>query len=100
MHALGEQYEAVQEKVNQILSGDKGKTTAQAEQAKSYRKTDQQLADEDVAGKHGSRDERRRSLGSRYHAVQNNVHKRYGKNKKEKQSMDTRPREGIRGKRD
>src|SRR5699024_6558032 len=44
MHALGEQYEAVQNKVNHILAKDKTKKTDQAEQATSYRKTDQQIA--------------------------------------------------------
>ena len=97
MHSLGERYEAVQEKVNQILSGDKGKVTAQAKQEKNYRKTDQQLADEVVAGKHGTGAERRRSLGSRYNAVQNIVNQRYGQNKKVKQSVDTIAREVIRG---
>ena len=57
--ALGNQYQAVMDRIN-------GKTSA-------VKKTDEELAKEVIAGKHGNGEERKRSLGSRYDAVQKKV---------------------------
>ena len=57
--ALGNQYQAVMERIN-------GKNS-------SPQKTDEELAKEVIAGKHGAGEERKRSLGSRYEAVQRKV---------------------------
>ena len=57
--ALGNQYEAVMERIN-------GKTS-------SPQKTDEELAREVIQGKHGNGEQRKASLGSRYEAVQKKV---------------------------
>ncbi|MGQ7338042.1 peptidoglycan amidohydrolase family protein [Streptococcus suis] len=57
--ALGNQYEAVMDRIN-------GKTSAP-------QKTDEELAREVLAGKHGNGDARKKSLGSQYEAVQKRV---------------------------
>ena len=57
--ALGNQYQAVMERIN-------GKTS-------SPQKTDEELAREVLAGKHGNGEDRKRSLGPRYEAVQKKV---------------------------
>lgn len=64
--ALGDSYDVVQKRVNQLLGG--GGT--------SGAKTISQLADEVIRGLHGSGRDRMRSLGSNYTAVQKEVNKR------------------------
>ena len=61
--SLGDQYDAVQKRVNEILSG---KTAAPV-------KSIDELAREVIAGKHGNGDARRKSLGDQYDAVQKRV---------------------------
>lgn len=62
--SLGDKYDAVQKKVNQML--DKSSTS----KPKKKPKTVNQLAQEVIDGKHGSGDARRESLGGRYEEVQ------------------------------
>lgn len=61
--SLGSQYDAVQDRVNELLAPKKGKTI-------------EQLADEVVRGVHGSGRDRMRSLGTQYTAVQQLVNRR------------------------
>ena len=84
--ALGSQFDAVQAKVNQLLSA---KTVVKAPS-----KTVQQLVTETLAGKHGNGDARKKSLGSNYNAVMNIIN---GKTVAKK-SVDTVAREVIAGK--
>lgn len=61
--SLGEKYEAVQARVNEILTGGSA----------APKKTVDELAREVIAGKHGSGAERKKSLGDQYDAVQKRV---------------------------
>ena len=61
--SLGDQYDVVQERVNEIL---RGKSSAPA-------KSIDELAREVIAGKHGNGDARRKALGDQYDAVQKRV---------------------------
>ena len=61
--SLGDQYGAVQERVNEILLGKTPVPT----------KSIDELAREVIAGKHGNGEERRKSLGDQYDAVQKRV---------------------------
>lgn len=65
---LGANYDAVQKRVNEILTG----RVTPARQAKTI----SQLADEVLKGLHGSGDARRKSLGSRYAEVQKEINRR------------------------
>ena len=67
--ALGSRYAAVQAEVNRILGGG-------SSGGSGSRKSTAQLAQEVIDGKHGSGEARRRSLGSRYAAVQAEVNRR------------------------
>lgn len=69
--ALGSQYNAVQAEVNRILGAGVHKAPVAV-------KSIAQLADEVMAGKHGSGDVRVRSLGAKYAAVQAEVNRRLG----------------------
>lgn len=62
-------------------------------------KTIEQLANEVIAGKHGSGEARKKSLGKQYSAVQKRVNEKLGvkPNKPQKKSIDTIAREVIRG---
>lgn len=61
--SLGEKYEAVQARVNEILTGVSA----------APKKTVDELAREVIAGKHGSGADRKKSLGDQYDAVQKRV---------------------------
>ena len=69
--ALGRNYDAVQAEVNRRLGvgGGSGRRAS---------KSISQLADEVLQGKHGTGDNRKRSLGSNYSAVQAEVNRRLG----------------------
>lgn len=72
--ALGSKYNTVQAEVNRLLNINTGASTS-----KPASKSISQLADEVQAGKHGNGDARKKSLGSAYAAVQNEVNRRlYG----------------------
>lgn len=66
--SLGDKYDAVQKRVNEILSGGKTTPTPAA-------KTIEQLAQEVIRGMHGSGRERMISLGNQYAAVQKEVNR-------------------------
>lgn len=84
--SLGNQYDAVQKRVNELLSGKKS----------TPEKSIDQLVKETLAGKHGNGDARKKSLGSNYNAVMNVIN---GKSKKTAtKSVDTLAREVIDGK--
>lgn len=68
--ALGDKYDAVQKRVNEMLG------SKQSQPAKPKPKTISQLADEVMRGLHGSGRERMLSLGSQYAAVQAEINKR------------------------
>ena len=89
--ALGDQYSAVQERVNEIL-GAKPKATPKPP------KSIETLAREVIDGKHGTGDVRKKSLGSQYQAVQNRVNQILGAGGTSKKSVDTIAREVIAGK--
>src|SRR5699024_4226456 len=64
-------------------------------------KTIEQLADEVIAGKHGTGEARKKALGSNYQAVQNLVNKKLGGNKskpKPKKTINQMAQEIIAGK--
>lgn len=86
--ALGNQYDAVQAKVNELL-GAKPKPAA---------KSIDTLANETIAGKHGSGDARKKSLGSNYDAVQKRVNEMLGAKKSTSKSLNTIADEVIKGK--
>lgn len=69
--ALGSQYSAVQAEVNRRLG-------ASSSSPSGGRKSTATLAREVIDGKHGLGDARKRSLGSRYNAVQAEVNRRLG----------------------
>lgn len=69
--ALGSNYAAVQAEVNRRLGVGGGSS-------RHARKSIRQLADEVLQGKHGTGDNRKRSLGSNYSAVQAEVNRRLG----------------------
>lgn len=71
--SLGNQFNAVQAKVNELLAPKPKPKT---------KKTVDQLAREVIDGKHGAGDERRRSLGSQYDAVQRRVNELLRPNRK------------------
>ena len=77
--SLGSQYSAVQARVNQKLGAVS--TPAPKPAPKPATKTTTQLAQEVIDGKHGSGDARKRSLGSRYNAVQAEVNRLLGAKK-------------------
>lgn len=70
MKALGTNYQAVQERVNQIVTGSSGKVV-------SKKPTIDQLVKEVLAGVHGNGAERKRKLGNNYNAVQSRINKMY-----------------------
>lgn len=70
--ALGLQYNAVQAEVNRILAAPKAALPAPS------KKTVAQLVDEVLAGRHGSGEARKKSLGSRFDEIQAAVNKRLG----------------------
>ena len=79
--SLGSQYNVVQAEVNRML-GTSSKTVskpapkpAPTPKPKPATKTTTQLAQEVIDGKHGSGDARKKSLGSRYNAVQAEVNR-------------------------
>lgn len=78
--SLGAMYEAVQTEVNRRL-GNPGQKPGTKPPAKPAKKTIAQLADEVLAGAHGTGDARKRSLGSRYNEVQTEVNRRLGMGK-------------------
>ena len=80
------------------LDGTQGTSTPNptpSKPSKPANKTIEQLADEVIAGKHGTGEARKKSLGSNYSAVQALVNKKLGSNRK---SIDTIAREVIDGK--
>ena len=80
------------------LDGTQGTSTPKptpSKPSKPANKTIEQLADEVIAGKHGTGEARKKSLGSNYSAVQDLVNKKLGSNRK---SIDTIAREVIDGK--
>ena len=64
--ALGEKYDAVQKRVNEILKGNSSSSSIE------------ELARDVLAGKYGSGDERRKKLGSKYAVVQAKVNEILG----------------------
>lgn len=70
--ALGSQYQAVQNRVNEILLG------TSKPKAKPKVKSIDQLAKEVIDGKHGSGETRKKNLGSRYKEVQKRVNQLLG----------------------
>lgn len=86
--ALGNQYDAVQAKVNEML-GAKPKVAA---------KSIDTLANETIAGKHGSGDARKKSLGTNYDAVQKRVNELLGAKKSTSKSLNTIADEVLKGK--
>lgn len=71
--SLGSQYDAVQAEVNRRF-GLSGPSQPIPSESKSIA----QLVDEVLAGAHGNGEERQRSLGSNYEAVQNEINRRLG----------------------
>lgn len=67
--SLGSNYSAVQKRVNEILSGKQTNTPS----APQVNKSIDQLAKEVMAGKHGTGETRRKSLGKDYDKVQSRV---------------------------
>ena len=72
--SLGNQFDAVQKRVNEMLAPAPKPKPA----PKPATKTTTQLAQEVIDGKHGSEDVRKKSLGSRYNAVQTEVNRLLG----------------------
>ena len=66
--------------------------------SKPANKTIEQLADEVIAGKHGTGEARKKSLGSNYQAVQNLVNKKLGAKPKPSKSIEQLAKEVIDGK--
>ena len=76
------------------LDGTQGTSTPKptpSKPSKPANKTIEQLADEVIAGKHGTGEARKKSLGSNYQAVQNLVNKKLGGSSKSK----PRPKKSI-----
>ncbi len=69
--ALGDKFGAVQDEINRRLRGQGGP-------AKPAAKTISQLADEVIAGKYGSGQQRKDALGGQYSAVQDEVNRKLG----------------------
>lgn len=90
---LGGKLSYIAEEVNKILQGGSAPKVKP-----SARKTDEQLADEVLAGKHGNGEERKRSLGSRYQAVQNIINQRLSGQQSAKKSEAQIVQEVIDGK--
>src|SRR5699024_3407886 len=86
------------------LDGTQGASTpkpAPSKPSKPANKTIEQLADEVIAGKHGTGEARKKALGSNYQAVQNLVNKKLGGNKskqKPKKTINQMAQEIIAGK--
>ncbi len=89
--ALGNQYNAVQKRVNEIL-GVKPKTTPKPS------KSIETLAREVIDGKHGTGEARKKALGSNYQAVQKRVNQILGAGGSNRKSIDIIAREVIDGK--
>lgn len=87
--SLGSNYKAVQDRVNEMLSGKKP--------AAKPKKTIAQLAQEVIDGKHGTGEARKKSLGSNYNAVQKKVNE-MTKSKSNQKSLDTLVKEVMAGK--
>lgn len=85
--ALGSNYAAVQQRVNELLSYNKP-------QSKSI----DQLAREVIDGKHGSGSERKKSLGNQYDAVQKRVNQILGTKKTPSKSTTELAKEVLAGK--
>src|SRR5699024_3240296 len=76
------------------LDGTQGTSTPKptpSKPSKPANKTIEQLADEVIAGKHGTGEARKKALGSNYQAVQNLVNKKLGVSSKSK----PRPKKSI-----
>jgi N-acetylmuramoyl-L-alanine amidase len=94
--ALGSNYDAVQDRVNELLGGAKVTTKPAPEKPKA--KTVTQLAHEVIDGEHGSGDARRKSLGKQYDAVQKKVNELLGaKSRPASKSINQLVEETIRG---
>ena len=88
-------------KFKQMVQGDSIPKPAPSKPSKPATKTIEQLADEVIAGKHGTGEARKKALGSNYQAVQNLVNKKLGGNKskpKPKKSINQMAQEVIAGK--
>lgn len=86
--SLGDQYSAVQDRVNELLAPKK----------EEPKKSINQLAQEVIDGKHGSGDARRKALGSQYDAVQKRVNELLAPKKAPAKTVDQLAREVIDGK--
>ena len=84
------------------LDGTQGTSTPKPTPSKPANKTIEQLADEVIAGKHGTGEARKKALGSNYSAVQKRVNEKLGaKSKpvsKPKKSVNQMAKEVIDGK--
>ena len=83
-------------KFKQMVQGASTPKPAPSKPSKPANKTIEQLANEVIAGKHGTGDARKKALGSNYQAVQNLVNKKLGA--KPTKSIDQLAREVIDGK--
>lgn len=75
---LGDKYDAVQARVNEILNGDTRPTINSTPQPQSTDSSIDDLARRTIAGEFGNGDERRSALGSDYFAVQERVNQMLG----------------------
>ena len=86
-------------KFKQMVQGASTPKPAPSKPSKPATKTIEQLANEVIAGKHGTGDARKKALGSNYQAVQNLVNKKLGaKPTKPTKTIDQLAREVIDGK--
>ena len=88
-------------KFKQIVQGASTPKPAPSKPSKPANKTIEQLADEVIAGKHGTGEARKKSLGSNYSAVQALVNKKLGGNKSKprpKKTINQMAQEVIAGK--
>ena len=86
-------------KFKQMVQGTSTPKPAPSKPSKPANKTIEQLANEVIAGKHGTGEARKKALGSNYQAVQNLVNKKLGaKPTKPTKSIDQLAREVIDGK--
>lgn len=74
--ALGDKYNAVQAEVNRRITGSSSSPNSTSPSAPA--KTIAQLADEVIAGKHGTGKDRAKSLGAKYNDVQAEVNRKLG----------------------
>lgn len=79
---LGEKLPWIAKEVNRRMKGGKAQAIAKSSpKRQTQRKTDQELADEVIAGHYGNGAERRRKLGNRYSNVQALVNRKLGSSK-------------------